>query len=49
LSNGGVIYPAITSRKGFFKIKTKVELDVFAKVTMKDALDELEAACCGKC
>jgi hypothetical protein len=47
VSNGGKIDLAITSRKEFFK--TKAELDVFAKVMMKDALDELEDACCGKC
>jgi hypothetical protein len=44
VSNGGKIDVCIVARNDFFK--TKEELDYFTKVLMKNALDNLETACC---
>jgi hypothetical protein len=46
VSSGGKIDLSIVARNDFFK--TKDELDYFTKVLMKDALDDLDAACCGR-
>jgi hypothetical protein len=44
VSNGGKIDVSIVARDDFFK--TKEELDYFTKILMKNALDDLETACC---
>jgi hypothetical protein len=44
VSNGGKIDVCIVARDDF--VKTKEELDYFTKILMKNALDDLETACC---
>jgi hypothetical protein len=44
VTNGGKIDVCIVARDDFFK--TKDELDYFTKILMKNALDNLETACC---